>query len=65
MIGDIWESTEQPSNDSHALPHYRVDEDIINKDNNEQVQVLFDTLFIKSMKAAGAFVSPNDITTNS
>ena len=43
----------------------RVNEDIINKDDNEQVKYYLKTLFIKSMKAAGALVSPNDITTNS
>lgn len=43
----------------------RVNKNIINKDNNEQVQYYFNTIFIKPMKAIIAFVSPKDKTTNS
>ena len=43
----------------------RVNEDIINGDNNDQNQILFEHFFIKSMKAAEALVSLNDMTTNS
>ena len=44
----------------------RVNEDIINKDDNEQVQVLLErSIHQKFMKALGALVSPNDVNTNS
>ena len=42
-----------------------VNEDIINEDDNKQVQVLFEHLFIKSMKVVGELVSLNNIATNS
>ena len=43
----------------------KVNEDMINKDDNEQVYVLFEnSIKIKSIKAAGALVIPIDITTN-
>ena len=43
----------------------RVNEYIINKDNNKtnKSKYCLNTLFIKYMKAAGTLVSPNDITT--
>ena len=44
----------------------RVNEAIIIKDNNEQVQVLFEhSVHQKSMKVVGALIIPNHITKNS
>ena len=43
----------------------RVNEDIIDKDDNEQVQVLFEYSVHQIHESLGALVSPNDITTNS
>ena len=42
----------------------RVNEDIITEDIMNKSKYCLDTLFIKSMKVAGALVSTNDITTN-
>ena len=43
----------------------RVNEDIINEDDNKQVQVLFENSVHQIHESLGALVSPNDITTNS
>ena len=43
----------------------RVNEDVSNKDDNEQYQVLFKHFVHQIIKVAGALVSPNKITTNS
>lgn len=43
----------------------RLNEDIINEYVNEQVQELFEHLFIESMKVAGALLNLNDINKNS
>ena len=43
----------------------RVNEDIINEDDNEQVQVLFGYSVHQSMKVVEALVIPKNITTNS
>ena len=43
----------------------RVNEEFINKGDNEQVQILFENSYHQIHEAAGALISPNDVTTNS
>jgi hypothetical protein len=43
----------------------RVHQDIIDEHHYEFVQFRHENMFIRYMKYAGAFVSPNDITKNS
>ena len=43
---------------------HRVNEDIINKDGNEQVQVLLEHCVHQVHEAAKTLVSANDISTN-
>jgi hypothetical protein len=43
----------------------RVYQNIINKYHHKLIKIIHDTLFIKFMKKAGAFVRPKDITVNS
>ena len=38
---------------------------VITEDDDKQIKIRFETLLIRSMNVAGAFVKPKDITKNS
>ena len=41
---------------------FRIDEDVIDVDNDELVEIILKIEFMSLMKVAGAFVRPKDMT---